>query len=126
MSVEKFLPAGSSDQNPFAADADPNITPPASDRLFEIPDRTEHGGVSKGLQFYAEFDTAAGGALTYDGTVWVKDEAQDNFVRALDFTEAAEFDGVQVANIAPGVAFIQVTALNAGTIDFINFFGASL
>lgn len=125
MSLESFQPAGTSPQNPFSADADPNVTPPANARRYEIPDRTEHGRITKGVQFYAEFDTPSG-ATTYDGTVWYRDEAQGNWVKALDFTAAAEYEGIQVNNIAPGVMFIQVTALDAGTIDNINFFAAPL
>lgn len=126
MSLENFQSAGVSPQNPFSADLDPNATPPAAARLFEIPDRTEHGAVTRKLQFYAEYDTPSGGGITYDGTVWVKDEAQNNWIRALDFTTAAEFEGIQIDNIAPGVVFLQVTAISAGTIDNINFFAAPI
>lgn len=124
MSFENFLSAGVKPANPFAADADPNVTPPANARLFEIPDRTEIGAVSRKLIFYAEYDTPSVGGITFDGTVWVKDEAQGNWIRALDFTTAAEYEGIQVDNVAPGVVFVQFSAISAGTIDNINLFAA--
>jgi len=126
MSLDNFQSAGVKPANPFAADTDPNVGAPAKARLYEIPDRTEHGVPSRKLQFYAEYDTPSAGGITYDGTVWVKDEAQGNFVRALDFSVAAEFEGIQVDNIAPGVVFIEVAAISAGTIDNINFFAAPI
>jgi hypothetical protein len=126
VSLENFLSAGVKAANPFVADADPNVTPPASARLYEIPDRTEHGRISRGVKLYAEYDTPSGAGQTLDGTVWVKDEAQDNFVKAIDFTALGEFEGIQVDNVAPGVIFVQFTAISSGTINNVNLFGSPL
>ena len=121
-----FTPVGTLAANPFAADADPNTAAPLAARLFEIPDRDENGDLTSGLKFYTAYTTPSGAGQTLNGTVWVRDEGTGNFVKSIDFTALAELDGVQVDNVAPGIVFIQITGISAGTVDTISFFAAPL
>lgn len=114
------------DLNPFAADPSPNASAPLAARLFEIPDRTVHGALTTGFKFYTKYTTPSAGGLTLDGTVWMRDEATGNWVKAVDFTGLAEYEGVQIANVAPGVVYVQITGISAGTIDNVDIFAAPI
>ncbi len=119
-----FKSAGSVTANPFSADLDPNASTPLVDRVFEIADRTVHGKVSEGFKFFVKYTTPSAGGILLGGTVWVRDEATGDWIQAVAFTNLAELEGVQIANVAPGIAFVQLTAISAGNIASIAFWAA--
>ena len=120
---EGYRSAGVKDTSPFVADPDPNVTPPSSLRILQIPDQTIHGRRSAGLKFYPEFTTPVGGP-EIDLTVWSFDERNSNFVKALGVTGVTNYTGIQIEKLAPARVVFQITALNVGTADSVELFGA--
>jgi hypothetical protein len=119
-----FDAIGTKDTTSFSGDPDPNATPPADDRVYEIPDRAEHGAIANGLRAYFVFANPSG-PPNIDGTLWVHDDTAAVWVKAVDITGIENYNAIQVPNVAPGRIFFQITALNGGTADSVSMFGTA-
>ena len=116
-----FKSAGiKSDMNPFTADPDPNVTPPANDRILEIPDRTITGAISFGVRHMPVFTNPSVPGVTVDITPWMLDETSGEWGSALADTGVRNRDLLIAPDLAPGRVFFQITATAGGTVDAVE------
>lgn len=118
-----FKSAGVVDLTSFTPDADPNISEPTADRVFEIPDRTDHGAQSFGVRFYVKY-TNPTGSPQVTIVPWVKDETTGNWAKAVAESGIEDGDALVSPDLAPGRCFFQVTAFS-GTADAVEIFAAA-
>ena len=115
-----FKSAGLLVTNPFVADPDPNLTPPANDRVLEIPDRTVAGAISFGVRFMPLFTNPSGAGVTIDVVPWILDEKSGMWGSAIGDTGILHRDVLIAPDLAPGRVFFQVTAQGGGTVDAVE------
>jgi hypothetical protein len=100
-----------------ATDADPNVTPPAAGRTFQMPNRDNRGTFPSGALFAAFFN--GGASPDVDLTIWVLDEASQTWI-AVGTISTLIAQVAQNINTIPHRAevYAQVTAVNGGPTDF--------
>ena len=93
-----------------AADADPNVTPPAAGRIFTMPSRDNRGAFPSALSVAAIF--TGGASPTVTATVWVFDEATQSWFSVGTITTAGDRVATAIPNVpARAQATVQITAL---------------
>ncbi len=120
-----FKAFGVVDTSPFVADLAPNASAPVAARIFEIPDRTEQGGIANGVKVYVEFSNITG-TPAIDVVPWFFDEAASNWMRGVAITGIENFDAIQLLQVAPARFFLQVTAFAGGTADDVTLYAAAI
>lgn len=113
-----FKSAGTMD--PSSPDPDPNVTPPANDRILEIPDRTVTGAISFGVRYMPIFTNPSISSVAVDITPWMFDEVSGKWGSALKTSGVNDHDLLITPDLAPGRVFFQITNLAGGTIDLVE------
>jgi hypothetical protein len=121
-----FKSAGSLVTNPFTADPDPNVTPPANDRILEIPDRTVTGAISFGVRYMPIFTNPSISTVAIDITPWMLDETSGEWGSALKDSGVVNRDLLISPDLAPGRVFFQITNLAGGTIDSVEVLASAV
>lgn len=99
----------------FVADPDPNTTPPAADRILQLPDRTANGALSRGARGYVDFrGTIASGTPSVDFVPWVLDETAQKWSTLLPQSGLVDKDFFTIEAVAPARLFFQFTNMSGG------------
>lgn len=101
----------------FVDDPNPNVTPPAPDRIMDVRGKREDGTRAEGVRFFLEMTTPSV-ASRIDVGVWVRDKRSGRWARAAFFNNVrGDLREVLLAvgGVAPGEVFFRFTDLMAGT-----------
>ena len=89
--------------------ADPNTTPPAESRIFDVKRYASHGEYADGIGFYLEFTGGAG--PTADVEVWIRDKFAGTWSLVTTFAALAGRVYKSVRAIRTAEVFLRVAVI---------------